>query len=195
MLQEVVPGLHRWTARHPSWEPAAEPDSPDDWPSEVGSIAYASRDGLVLVDPMVADWDELDALVAGRDVAVVTTMRFHGRSRVEVAERYGARLVSVRDPQPAGIERVPIEGADETMVWIERHGALVPGDRLIGDGRGGVRMCPESWLAYLPDEYGAEALRAALRPLLDLPIERVLTSHGDPVLRDGHAAVRAALYG
>ena len=80
------------------------------------------------------------------------------------------------------------------MVWIPEHRALVPGDRLIADGRGGVRPCPASWLGYLPD-YGAEELRAALLPLLDLPVELVLTSHGDPVLRDGHAAIRAALYG
>ena len=121
-------------------------------------------------------------------------MRFHGRSRAEVAERYGATLVSAGDPQPPGVERIPVEGADETMVWIPEHRALVPGDRLIADGRGGVRPCPASWLRYIPD-YGAEELRAALRPLLDLPVERVLTSHGDPVLRDGHAAIRAALYG
>jgi hypothetical protein len=28
-----------------------------------------------------------------------------------------------------------------------------------------------------------------LRPLLDLPVARVLVSHGDPVLRNGRAAL------
>ena len=32
-------------------------------------------------------------------------------------------------------------------------------------------------------------LREALRPLLDLPVELVLASHGEPVLADGHAAL------
>jgi len=32
-----------------------------------------------------------------------------------------------------------------------------------------------------------------LRPLLDHPAELVLVSHGEPVLRDGAAAIRAAL--
>ena len=32
------------------------------------------------------------------------------------------------------------------MYWLPGPGALVPGDRLIGDGEGGVRVCPQSWL-------------------------------------------------
>jgi hypothetical protein len=193
-MREVAPGLYRWTARHPAWKEGAEPDSPGDWPPEVGCVADVTDARVVLVDPLVAEWEELDALVEGRPVFVVTTMRFHGRSRNEVAERYGAALVSAEQPHPSGVERVPIEGADETMVWLARHGALVPGDRLIGDGRGGIRMCPGSWVEYLPG-YGVEELRAALSPLLELPVERVLISHGEPVLRDGQAAIRAALYG
>lgn len=62
----------------------------------------------------------------------------------------------------------------------------------MGDGRGGVGMCPASWLGYLSDT-GIEDLRAGLRALLNLPVELVLVSHGEPVLRDGHAAVAAAL--
>ena len=195
MLEELASGLHRWTARHPAWEPGAEPESPGDWPPDVGCVAYAAPDALVLVDPLVAGWDELDALVErhARPVAVLTTMRFHGRSRAEVADRYGATLVSHRDEPPEGVRRVPIEGADETMVWLEATRALVPGDRLLGDGAGGLRMCPESWLGYLPDEPGLDELREALRPLLELPVERVLTSHGAPVLSAGRAALRAAL--
>jgi len=195
MLAEPAPGLYRWTARHPAWEAGAEPGSPGDWPAEVGCAAYAAPEALVLVDPLVAGWEALDALVErhGKPVAVLTTMRFHGRSRAEVAERYGATLVSRRDEPPEGVRRIPIERADESMVWLEAAGALVPGDRLLGDGAGGLRMCPESWLGYLPDPPALDALREALRPLLELPVERVLVSHGEPVLRDGRAALRAAL--
>jgi hypothetical protein len=197
MLAEVAPGLHRWTAAHPAWEAGAEPESPADWPEQVGCVAYEGPDALVLVDPLVTEWAPLDALVQrhGRPVVVLTTMRFHGRSRDAVAERYGATLVSYREPPPAGTARVPIAGGDESMVWIETHAALVPGDRLIGAAGTppALRMCPESWLRYLPGPPGLDDLRAGLRPLLDLPIERVLVSHGEPVLRDGAAAVRAAL--
>jgi hypothetical protein len=41
--------------------------------------------------------------------------------------------------------------------------------------------------------YKRDDLRAALIPLLDLPIEMVLVSHGEPVLRDGHAELERAL--
>ena len=69
----------------------------------------------------------------------------------------------------------------------------MPGDRLMGDGRGGVRMCPESWLYYIPGDYSLADLRAALAPLLELPIEMVVVSHGEPVLRGGRAALERAL--
>ena len=93
-MEELAPGLHRWTARHPAWEPGAEPGSPADWPPDVGCVVYRAPDALVLVDPLVDRWGPLDALVEGhgRPVVVLTTMRFHGRSRAEVAERYGAEL-------------------------------------------------------------------------------------------------------
>lgn len=195
-MEELAPGLHRWTARHPDWEPGAEPGSPADWPPEVGSVAYEAPDALVLIDPLVADWAPLDALVerCGRPVVVLTTMRFHGRSRDEVAERYGAELRTHTAGPPAGVRRIPIEGMDESMVHLEAPRALIPGDRLLGDA-GGLRLCPESWLGYIDRSAppGHAALRAALAPLLELDVELVLTSHGEPVRNDGAAALRAAL--
>ena len=147
MPVELAPGLHRWTAAHPAWEAGAEPESPGDWPEQVGCVAYEAPAALVLIDPLVADWAPLDALVErhGKPVVVLTTMRFHHRSRAEVAERYGATLVSHAEPPPEGLRRIPVDGGDETMVWIEAPRALVPGDRLIA-GEDGLRMCPASWL-------------------------------------------------
>jgi hypothetical protein len=191
-VEELAPGLHRWTARHPEWRPGAEPGTPDDGPPEVGSVAYEAPDALVLIDPLVADWAALDALVErhGRPVVVLTTMRFHGRSRDEVAERYGAELRTHTAEPPDGVRRIPVEGMDESMVYLEAPRALVPGDRLIGDP---LRPCPESWLRYLPGPPDAAELRAALAPLLELRVERVLVSHGEPVLCDGAAALRFAI--
>jgi hypothetical protein len=120
-LDALRPGLWRWTARHPEAVDDPEPDSPDDWPPDVGCVACATADELLVVDP------------------------------------------------------------------------LVPGDRLIGDGRGGVRMCPPSWLNYLGSGMTVDGLRDALRPLRELPVEMVLVSHGEPVLRDGARAIERAL--
>jgi hypothetical protein len=199
-LIELRPGLFRWTAIHPEADPAAEPGSPADWGPYVGSVAFAASDALVLVDPLVpADRPklqaELDKLVGshGQRVAILTTLGFHRRSRDELAERYGASTSRARKTLPAGIETIPIHGAGETMVWLPEHSALVPGDRLLGDDEGGLRLCHESWLRYLPSGMGTAELRGALRPLLDLPVELVLVSHGEPVLKDGRAAIERAL--
>lgn len=192
-MHELLPGLWRWTADHPAWRPGAAPGTEDDWPQAVGSVAYLAPRTLVLVDPLVPDprgafLDDLDALVArhGRPVSILQTVRFHTRSRVELEARYPV----ADDPGP-GVEPVPIAGAGETMVWLPGPRALVPGDRLLGDGRGGLRMCPDSWMTHLGLDQAH--LADALRPLLDLPVESVVVSHGDPVIGGGRAAIAAAL--
>jgi glyoxylase-like metal-dependent hydrolase (beta-lactamase superfamily II) len=199
-LRELRSDLYRWTARHPEAEADPELGSPADWGPDVGSVAYAARDGLVLVDPLVpadrADLqEELDAVVRrhGKPVVILTTLQFHRRSRDELAARYGASTSRAKKVLPEGVETIQIRGAGETMVWLPEHRALIPGDRLLGGDRGGLRLCPESWLRYLPSKMNQTQLRKALRPLLDLPVEMVLVSHGDPVLSAGHEALAGAL--
>jgi hypothetical protein len=192
-VQELGRGLWRWEAPHPDWEPPKEKDSPADWPEVVGSVAYDAGDTLVLVDPLVPQdgWQALDELVRGRYVRVLTTIAWHRRSRAQVVQRYGGVVSNARATLPGGVELIPIEGAREQMVWIAEHGALVPGDRLLGDGDP-LRVCPDSWLRYLKGFTGAE-LRVALRKLLDLPVRLILVSHGEPVLHDARAALERAL--
>jgi hypothetical protein len=196
-VKELRRGLWRWTTRHPDWEPNPDPGSPADWPEEVGSVAYEAPEAFLLVDPLVADetWAALDELIErhGRPVVVLTTLEFHRRSRDEVVARYGASTSRAQRNLPRGIETVRIRGAGETMVWLPEHGALVPGDRLLGDGRGGLRLSPPSWLRYLQSGITVEELRRALRPVLDLPVELVLVSHGEPVLAEGREALAQAL--
>lgn len=190
-LQEVARGLWRWTAPHPEWEPPTAEDSPDDWARDVGCVAYAASDALVLIDPLVNDGDysELDELAASKpSVTILTTIRWHARSTKELTERYDASAAA-----PDGVDAIEIPGAAETMFWIADHRALVPGDRILGDRPPGLRICPESWLRYL-EGYTQEELRKALRErLLELPTEMVLVSHGEPVLRDGRRELERAL--
>lgn len=188
---ELRPGLYRWTAPHPDYEPDPEPDSPADWPEQVGCVAYEGPEALVLIDPLVPHelWPALDRLAEGRPVTVLTTIGFHRRSRETVVERYAAST----SPVPRGVETIPIPRAGEKMVWIAEHAALVPGDRILGGRDGGLRVCPDSWLRYLPSGITGGELREALRPLLQLPIELVLVSHGDPVLTDARVALERAL--
>ena len=199
-LTELQPGLYRWTARHPDAEADPQTGSPADWGPHVGSVAYAARDALVLVDPLVpADrsdlQEELDELVRrrGKPVAILTTLHFHRRSREELVARYGASTSRAKKALPEAVETIQIRAAGETMVWLPEHHALIPGDRLLGGDRGGLRLCPESWLRYLPSKMSQAQLRKALRPLLDLPVEMVLVSHGEPVQRGGREALVRAI--
>jgi hypothetical protein len=198
-LRELGSGLWRWTALHPEFVPGAAPESPADWPEEVGSVLYDAEDATVLIDPLIPTPNagflgDLDAHVRGRGlpVAILTTIKFHRRSRDDLARRYSAGTSRAKPALPAGVESLPIPGAGETMFWIPAAGALVPGDRIMGAG-GGLRLCPESWLRYLSSGITLADLASRLRPLLDLPIDSVLASHGKPVLTGGRAALARAL--
>jgi hypothetical protein len=192
-------GLWSWFAEHPDWRPGAEPESAADWPRAVRSVAYRADGHLLVVDPLVPGgsedefWPWFEKVRGTREVVAVTTIKFHRRSRDEFVARYGASTSRAERNLPAGVRPLPVRGAGETMVWLEEHRALVPGDRIIGDGRGGLRLCPESWLRYLPGGITLDDLRERIRPLLDLPIELVLVSHGDPVSENGREALRRAL--
>jgi glyoxylase-like metal-dependent hydrolase (beta-lactamase superfamily II) len=198
-LRELRPGLWRWTTHHPEWR------------QDVGSVAYEGRDDLVLIDPLLGADDALDMLVARVDkpVSVLVTIFWHTRSADVVAARHGARVLAPSrgraavtrraptteafrpgDPLPGGIAALATARSSEVVYWIPAHRAVVPGDVLLGADAGGVRLCPRSWL---PESTSLERLRTSLRPLLELPVTRVLVSHGEPVLRNGRAALERAL--
>jgi hypothetical protein len=189
--QEIVPGLLRWTAPHPDWRPE------DDWQRDVACTAYEADDAFVLIDPLLpqAGRDEflswLDARVAGRAVSILTTIHWHVRDRSELAERYAANSHYEWNRVPRGVKPVPLRGAQETLYWLPGVRTLVPGDRLLGDAAGALHVCPEEWLDSL--RIDRPRLAGLMRPLLELDIERVLVSHGQPVLHDGRAAVARAL--
>ena len=195
-MDEIAPGLWRWTAPHPAWVPGAEPDSPNDWDQIVGCVLYEGADTAVFIDPLVPEdadafWRWADVRARGRRVHVLTTLLPHRRSRQPVAERYGASLSRAKGNLPAGVESIVLRGASETMFWLPEHRTLVPGDRILGAPDGGLRLCPESWLYWVAVD--TEGLRALLAPVLELSVQRVLVSHGRPVLRDGAQALRRCL--
>lgn len=195
LLLEPAPGLWRWTAEHAEWRPGAPPNSPGDWGPEVGSVACELDGAFVVIDALVpadADrfwqWADARAAAAGR-VLALSTIAFHRRDRERFVERYGASTSRARETLPDGLEAIALRGAGEVVFWIPDHASLICGDRLLGDGEGGLRLCPPSWLRYLESGLSVEDLRALLRPLLELPVERVLVSHGEPVLRGGREAI------
>jgi glyoxylase-like metal-dependent hydrolase (beta-lactamase superfamily II) len=188
MIEELRPGLKRWAGPHPEFDPA-EGDLDDSY-RPVASVLFHGPASLVFIDPLVPDelWPELDAEVAqsGKPVVVLTTIYFHERSRDEVARRYGARLGG----DVAGVRAFSAARADEVALWLETPRAIVFGDAVLGDQRGGLMITP--WAAS-PE--GLERTRQALLPLLDLPVEIVLPAHGNVVLENGREALARALAG
>jgi glyoxylase-like metal-dependent hydrolase (beta-lactamase superfamily II) len=199
---QIEPGLWRWTGYH------------EEWKQDVGCVYFETADGVVLIDPLVPPedtaqfWKALDRDVerAGGTVHILVTVFWHTRSAGEMVQRYSARLWApargrraierrdgmvtdafrASDPLPGSIVAFPTARAAEVVYWLPEPRALVPGDVLLGDGTGGIRLCPQSWL---PEGRTHADLAGSLRPLLDLPVSRVLLSHGEPVLADGHAAL------
>ena len=193
-VQEIVSGFWSWTGRHPGWTPAD--GGPDGWEQEVGSLYYEAPDAVVLFDPLVPMEDpgrfyeslDRDVERAGLPVRILLTVDAHVRSAETLAERYKApapRVPPAPPEVPAGVE-IAAEAVGEFVFWIAEHGALVAGDVIIG--RGGGLWVPSPWLG----ERYEEALER-LRPLLELPVERVIVTHGEPVLSGGHEALTRAL--
>ncbi len=195
-VQRIDEGLWRWTAAHPEWKPGA------DWDRDVGCVYWEADDAVVLVDPLVPADDaerrrflealDRDVERVGRVVAILVTCQWHERSRAELSARYDARVVGpeVGAWLPQGMQAVAAPVAEEVVYWLEPARTIVPGDVLMGAGPDRVSMCPASWIEK---PGGLAQLGRELAPLLDLPVERVLTSHGPPVLADGHAALERAL--
>jgi hypothetical protein len=193
----LAPGLLRWTAPHPDWDALAAPGSADDWGQIVGSVIYDQPQTVTLIDPLLPAVEReaflrwLDDRVAGRPVSILTTIRWHRRDREELAARYRSNSTKAWNAVPAGVKPRPLRGAGETTFWLPAVATLVAGDRLIVVEGEGLRLCPQSWLEDV--QVNRPGLAELLTPLLELPIERVLVSHGEPVLRDGRAALAHAI--
>jgi glyoxylase-like metal-dependent hydrolase (beta-lactamase superfamily II) len=201
-VEELRPGLWTWSAPHPSWTP--DDGGPEGWEQEVRSYALDAGDSLVLFDPLVEP-EQAARLAGGRPVVVLLTNHWHSRSSERLvqavdavvhapateARDVGLTFVSYAagDQLPGDVEPQPGGYSDEFVLWIPAHRALVTGDVFLG-GERGFRVQPDSWLA---EELTHETLRERLRPLLDLPVELLLPTHGNPVAEDAAGTLRAAL--
>jgi hypothetical protein len=220
-VQRMAEGLWRWTAPHPEWRDGAGWDrtvgsvyceTPD---------AVVLIDPLIPDDGADRErfWDALDRDVERLRVPVVVllTCRWHVRGAGTVRRRYAAAvwappnavdglegldgaLVLGNEARPvAGVEThlmgLPSPTGDEAVFWLSEYRALVPGDVLLGDGAGGVRLAPPEWYSDSPAErhwYGEE-LVPGLHRFAARDLSMLLVSHGEPVVHGASAALRAAL--
>ena len=207
-VRELQTGLWHWEAPHPDWTPS----NPDDLGSEVSSYAIDDDERLLLLDPL-APPGEIEELAAERETAIVLTCPWHERDARSLVERLGApvfvpppdegnndvewlrddlerlekegKVFSAGDRLPVGVEAFSGKEPNDLVLWVESRRALVIGDTLID--RGNVLQLPVDWLS---EGVTREQMIAVLRPLLELPVELVLPTHGAPTDR---AALERAL--
>jgi glyoxylase-like metal-dependent hydrolase (beta-lactamase superfamily II) len=194
---EVQPGLWWWEAVHPEWTAANS-----DWGPEVSSYAIDDGRRLVLIDPSTPP-AEVAEVAEGRDVVIVLTNWWHQRDAPALAKQFDAQVFAPPPDEDRDMpmatqqfqagERLPFgaevfEGREpplDVLLWIDSHRAVAIGDTLIDRGNG-IEIV-DSWLA---DGVTREQVIDGLRPLLDLPIDVVLPTHGAPTDR---AALERAL--
>ena len=187
-MREIQAGIWHWQAPHPEWNARGAA-----WGRVVSSYAIEIDDGLVLFDPLAVP-SELEA----RATAIVLTCPWHRRDATSLGlpiyvpppdppdpDPVKGEVFHVGDRLPVGVEAFPGREPNDPVLWIESRRALVAGDSLIERDKG--LEFPRDWA---PDDASPEELLAAMQPLLELPVELVLPTHGEPTDR---AALERAL--
>ena len=190
-MRELRPGLWHWEAPHPEWKPG------EDWDEIVSSYAIDDGDRLLLFDPLAVPSD-VEGRAGGRETAIVLTCPWHERDARSLVAQLGApvfvplpdegspdvawlragetvegHFFSAGDRLPVGVEVFPGREPNDVVLWIENSGAVIAGDTLIDRGQG--LEIPVDWL---PQGVTREQIAEGLRPLLALPVEHVLATHG-----------------
>ena len=195
---DIAPGLWIWRLAHPGWKEGV------DWQRVVTCVCVDAGQERWLLDPLLPPEDATevwDRLARRAPTAVAIIIPDHLRETATdrktwsidaVVDRYGARAFGPRvwdpdqgppksavhtirpgDELPGGLRalRSP-RGNEETPLWLPEQRALVVGDTLT-ERRGVLRV----WMSPTHEERALPDLRA----ILDLGVERVVISHGEPV--------------
>jgi len=187
-LRDLAPGLWIWRVEHPDWTPEA------DWEPAVTSTCVESGGEIAVLDALAPPEDATDVwerLEARPPTIAVVLKPDHVRSVDAFVRRYGARPYgpslfwphdvpeSELEPlEPGSRVRGGLEalydgrGRNETPLWLPEQRTIVFADALTAPG-GELRVWATPW--------HEERALPALRALLDLPFERVIVSHGEPV--------------
>jgi glyoxylase-like metal-dependent hydrolase (beta-lactamase superfamily II) len=109
---------------------------------------------------------------------------------LRASDAFEQHFYAAGDRLPLGAEAFPGSKPNGVVLWIESARAVVVGDTLVDVGAG--LQPPPADLGYggLPRGLTRAQLVERLRPLLALPVEHVLATHGGPTDR---AALERAL--
>jgi hypothetical protein len=205
LLVEIAPGLWRFTVNRNGIPPTMS--------------AYVLRYGedTILVDPLVTGAAEplaaLDEIVRGQ-VRILVTTPFHvrgsellwrrWRDRHQVTmfgheycatrldDRSAFRPLRGGETLEGGVRAHPIGRPRRAEIPFElpSHRALAFGDTVL-EIDGALRVWPRH--REIERAWYEQRFLPTLEPLTRLDIERVLVTHGEPVLREGGRALAASL--
>jgi glyoxylase-like metal-dependent hydrolase (beta-lactamase superfamily II) len=219
-MRELAPGLWHWETPHPGWAPSEPWDrsvssyaiddgerlllfDPLGLPNELEKRVGGRESAIVLTAP----WHERDtqSLVERLGVPVYTPLP---ETAEDLMQKYGLTAEQAGEGSPdlawlvrenkgeahpyaagdkplTGVEAFPSRETNEVVLWVEDYGAVIAGDTLVDFGQG-----LEIPLQWLREGVTRDQVIRGLRPLLDLPVEHVLATHGGPTDR---AALERAL--
>ena len=187
-IRDVADGLWLW--RQPHWEWRAG----DDWEPEVSSFVVEAGRDVILLDPLAPPPSArhvYDRLEANRPTVAVVLKPDHVRDVELFVHWYGtdaygpwlfwkgdaprSELKPLRegDSLPGGL--VPLNdgrGMMETPIYLPHQRTIVFADGMTAPG-GVLRVWRTATLE--------KRVLPVLREMLDLPFERVLVSHGEPI--------------
>jgi hypothetical protein len=214
---DLAPGLLRWTARHPEWHPGDFGAEVASYAAEAGDDLLLV-DPLLPADDPDPVLSALDALVR-RQVAILVTIGYHTRSSAALWERWrrdvpvaingppqgrrrlaGDAAQAFREPPPgeegpAGVRAFAIgrPRRGERPLWLPSHAALAFGDAVVTTPEGELRVWVQEPLDERRVAFYRDRFAPTLEPLLALPVERVLVTHGGAVTTDAAGALRRAV--
>ncbi|HWH54024.1 MAG TPA: hypothetical protein VNT04_00455 [Gaiellaceae bacterium] len=187
-LQDVAPGLWIWRSDYPDWKPGLG------WEPPVTSTCVVAGGEILLLDPLAPPEDEEEIWArfdAEPPTVVVVLKPDHVRDVDVFVRRYGARAFGPElfwrtnipqtelepiywgDELPGGpVALYDGRGRNETPLWLPEQRVIVFADAL---------TAPEGELRVWWTPWHEERALPALRELLELPFERVIVSHGEPL--------------
>jgi hypothetical protein len=219
-MQKLSDGLWRWTARHPEWHPG---EFGAEVASFAAQADGAGGGTLLLIDPLLpgeeAEASEvletLDSAVGDR-LAILISVPYHVRSSEDLWRRYQKDAEVTIHGHPAAANRlsdrsafhaiepgVPLPGGvtahsigkpkrHEMPLHVPSHAALVFGDA-VAEVDGALKVWATNKVDAKAERFYRERFNPTLEPLLDLPFDAVLVTHGQPLLNGGKEALKKAL--
>lgn len=190
-MQEVIPGILHWQARHPR--------------IGVDVSSYLLLDSGTLIDPILPEGAGPDWI--GHPVQrVVLTVRHHGRSAPKFGVPTFVHQSGVHELDDTGLSVTGYVAGDEIApgVIVLPFGRICPDDAVLkiaigpgvlafGDGLihygGALGHPPDRYIGEDPEAIKADIVEG-LVPLLDEEFDVMLFAHGTPVPSGGRAMLR-----